>query len=127
MAPKLSGSSHDVDRYLNEPYTIQVSREAASVFVASVLELPGCVTQAESWNDLGSMIEDAIVAWITSALDDGRPVPAPKSTVTSGRILVRAPRTLHGDLLRVAHSEGVSLNQLVVSLLSRGVGPRTTL
>lgn len=122
MAPKMSGPGEAAEAYLTEPYTIQVTRDATGVYVALVVELPGCVTQADSWSDIGPMVTDAMTAWISSALEDGRPVPIPAASVASGRILVRAPRTLHADLLRLAQAEGVSLNQLIVSLLSRGVG-----
>jgi hypothetical protein len=36
----------------------------------------------------------------------------------SGRLLLRMPRTLHADLARVAEQRGISLNQLIVALLS---------
>ena len=40
---------------------------------------------------------------------------------TSGRVLVRMPKSLHAALLAEAESEGVSLNQLIVSKLSVGL------
>lgn len=40
----------------------------------------------------------------------------------SGKFNVRMPPTLHGQLSRTAAKEGVSLNQLVVTLLAGGVG-----
>src|SRR5437870_5045078 len=38
------------------------------------------------------------------------------------RALVRMPRSLHTELVALARAEGVSLNQLLVSLLARAVG-----
>ena len=36
----------------------------------------------------------------------------------SGRLLLRMPKTLHGELARAAEREGVSLNRLIVTRLS---------
>jgi hypothetical protein len=40
----------------------------------------------------------------------------------SGKILVRVPVTLHEALVREAAAEGISLNQLILSKLSIGLG-----
>ena len=38
--------------------------------------------------------------------------------VHSGRLLLRMPRTLHAELAGLAEKRGISLNQLIVGLLS---------
>jgi predicted HicB family RNase H-like nuclease len=43
-------------------------------------------------------------------------------TEPGGRILVRLPLALHERLSALAREQGVSLNQLVVTLLAGGVG-----
>jgi hypothetical protein len=45
----------------------------------------------------------------------------------SGRILLRMPPELHGELAERAERDGMSLNQLLTRLLAEGVGssPRT--
>jgi hypothetical protein len=40
----------------------------------------------------------------------------------SGRLLLRMPRTLHAELAQLAEKRGISLNQLIVGLLSGSVG-----
>lgn len=40
----------------------------------------------------------------------------------SGRILARLPKALHAELTDVAQGQGTSVNQLIVYLLSRGIG-----
>jgi hypothetical protein len=55
---------------------------------------------------------------------DRDPADAPRY---SGRILLRMPPELHGELADRAERDGVSLNQLLTRLLAEGVGaaPRT--
>ena len=65
------------------------------------------------------------MAWIEDALESGETVPAPSAQPqASGRFLARVPRSIHGRLQQIAEDEGVSLNQLVVSILSEGVAGR---
>lgn len=118
-APTSVAAFGSVDDYLNLPYTVRVTLDPTGGYVAAVDELPGCVTQAESWAEAGEMARDAMRAWIAAALQDGRPVPAPGEAVAPARILVRVPRSLHRDLLRSAESEGVSLNQFIACELAR--------
>ena len=40
----------------------------------------------------------------------------------SGRLVVRFPKSVHRDLAKRADAEGVSLNQLVLTYVSRGLG-----
>jgi predicted HicB family RNase H-like nuclease len=42
--------------------------------------------------------------------------------MSSGKILVRMPPALHEQLVAEAERQGVSLNQLVVTLLAGGIG-----
>ena len=56
-------------------YTIIPCKEGG--FFAEVKDLPGCITQAETWQELHEMIEDAKSAWIEAALLSGRPIPSP--------------------------------------------------
>jgi hypothetical protein len=39
----------------------------------------------------------------------------------SGRLLLRMPRALHGELAAAAEERGISLNQLIVGLLSHSI------
>jgi antitoxin HicB len=71
-----------IDEYLALPYTVRiVPDQAAGGYVASVDELPGCLTQAETLAEAKRMIHDAIRVWIGGALEDGYPVPEPQGTL----------------------------------------------
>lgn len=50
------------------------------------------------------------------------PAEASAGTGRSGRLLLRMPAPLHGELSRRAEREGVSLNQLIVRTLAASVG-----
>jgi antitoxin HicB len=90
-------------------------------WLATVPALAGCMgdgeTQAEALADVLLAIEE----WKDAAKQLGRDVPSPASL---GQWRQRVPRTLHEKLKRLAEAEGVSLNQLVVSVLSETVGRR---
>jgi antitoxin HicB len=108
--------------YMSLPYTVEV-RKTDEGYFAKVLELDGCMTWADTFEELGAMIEDAKAAWISDALEDGDEIPEPKDTEGySGRLNLRLPKSLHRDLARRAAEESVSLNQLMVSELARAVG-----
>lgn len=49
-----------------------------AAYIAEVPELPGCVSDGESYAEAVENAEDAIRAWIETADDLGRPVPEPK-------------------------------------------------
>ncbi len=115
-----------LDEYLKLPYTLEIQRDEGDGFsgwFARVRELPGCMTQAEQFEELGPMIEDAMRAWIETALEDGQPVPEPRQQIEySGKFVLRVPRSLHRQLVETAEAEGVSLNQLCSTLLAQGIG-----
>lgn len=114
-----------LDEYLKLPYHIEIIRdedEENPGWVARVIELPGCITQGDTFEELGEMIEDAMRGWIGVALEDGIPVPEPAPDEDySGKFVVRLPRSLHRQLAETAEREGVSLNQFVNVALARAI------
>ena len=118
----------DLSYYLSLPYTIEAIREigedeGSQVWFARVVELPGCMTDADSFEELGEMILDAMAAWIEVALEDGDAIPEPRPMGSySGKFVTRVPRSLHRDLAMRAKREGVSLNAFVNVALARALG-----
>ncbi|MCR5175438.1 MAG: type II toxin-antitoxin system HicB family antitoxin [Anaerovibrio sp.] len=43
--------------------------------------MPGCITCADTWEELQYMIEDAKRCWLSCTLEDGMPIPEPKDTI----------------------------------------------
>lgn len=113
-----------LEDYFALPYTKWVRPDTEEGgFYAGVEELPGCLADGATRAEALEELQDAKQSWIGTALEFGDEIPLPLDlSGFSGRILVRAPKSLHRDLARRAALEGVSLNQLCVSLLSRGVG-----
>jgi antitoxin HicB len=114
------------EEYLTLPYHIEIIRDNDDEnpgWVARVVELPGCITQGDTFEELGEMIEDAMRGWIGVALEDGIPIPEPKPDDDySGKFVVRVPRSLHRQLAEAAEREGVSLNQFINVALALAVG-----
>lgn len=69
-----------VEAYLRLPYTIEVIRDDDPNYpgwVARVVELPGCMTQADILAELEWMLEDAMRTWIEISIEAGDPIPEP--------------------------------------------------
>jgi predicted RNase H-like HicB family nuclease len=66
----------DLNHYLGLPYTIEIMPDEDFYFIR-VLELPGCLTYANSLEKLSPKIEDAIRDWIEVALEYGEDIPEP--------------------------------------------------
>lgn len=117
-----------IDDYLRLPYTIEILQdegEEYSGWFARVVELPGCMTQADTFEELGEMIEDAKRAWIEVAMEDDIPIPEPRQLEAySGKFVVRVPKSLHRELVDAAERDGASLNQYINVALARSVSAR---
>ena len=120
-----------VDRYLGRPYhvaVIQDGKDKKAPWRASVEELAGCESRGKTAAEATAGIEEAMTEWVTKALEEGREIPEPKPAVepktSSGRLLLRMPRTLHTELAGMAEREGVSLNQFITDVLAAAVGWR---
>jgi predicted RNase H-like HicB family nuclease len=96
------------------------SEEDGEYWVATVPDLPGCMSDGTTPNKAINNVQEAIEAWIEHAKAIGRDVPEPK--YYSGKFTVRLPKSLHKELELRAKNDNVSLNQTVVHLLSYALG-----
>ena len=123
-------ANRSIDYYLPLPYRVEIfPEEDGHGYTAMIPDLPGCMTSADTLDGLWQMLEEAKRAWIEVAIQEGQDVPEPTLPVVeshSGRFVVRLPRSLHRRLAERAKTEDTSLNQLVVSLLSEGMGKWAT-
>lgn len=113
----------ELEYYLSLRYPVTVHPDPEGGFVGEIEELHGCMTQAETLDEVLKSLEDARQLWIKTAYEEGQDIPLPRDMEEyTGKFLVRIPRSLHRKLVSLAKQEGVSLNQYVTTLLASGVG-----
>ena len=110
------------EEYLELPYTIEVfydDSDGEPGWVARVVEFPGCITQGDTFEELGEMIREAMLGWIKIELEDGEEIPEPQTLNSfSGQTRIMLPKSLHRDLSHQAKNENVSLNTYIINLLA---------
>jgi predicted RNase H-like HicB family nuclease len=118
--------------YRFEEYMHEVAplpEEDGGGFLITFPDLPGCMSDGETIEEAVDNGRDAFRAWISAAVDAGRPIPKPTAkpvelVEASGKFVARLPKSLHARLTARARQEGVSLNTLVLALLAEGLGHR---
>ena len=112
-----------VQEYMRLPYNyiIQpINDESGSYFYAKVLELDGCQSTGETFEEAYKNLREAMEGWIEAKLEGGFEVPSPVGYEDfSGKFVVRIPKSLHYKLAIEANQEGVSLNQYALYKLSK--------
>jgi predicted RNase H-like HicB family nuclease/predicted ester cyclase len=110
-----------LDDYLAAAYPFFVVPDADGGWVLTFPDLPGCVTKADRFEQIGERAEEARTLWLKTVYLENIEIPLPPSVEEySGRFNLRLPRSLHQWLVESAAAEGVSLNQYVATLLARG-------
>jgi antitoxin HicB len=118
-----------IDEYLALPYHVRLTPDAwddgTPGWFAEVEELRGCMSQGRTPDEAVESLRDAMVGWISAALEAGEEVPEPRTEEDySGRFVVRVPRSLHSEVARAAEAEQASLNQFVCAALASAVAWR---
>ena len=95
-----------LDEYLALQYPFQVIADPDGGYVVVFPDLPGCMTQAETMEEIPVMAEDARRAWISVAYEDGDDIPRPSYPEEySGKFNVRLPKSLHRRLAEGAERQ----------------------
>ena len=112
-----------VKEYMKLPYNFiiqKVNDESGEYYYARVMELDGCQSDGETFDEAYQNILDAMEGYIEAKLENGFDVPLPCSEDRySGKFVVRVPKSLHRSLAAAAEREGVSLNQYALYKLSK--------
>ena len=112
----------NLDYYMSLPYEANIIPDPSGGYVASVPDLPGCITQGDTPDEIFYMIEDAKKTWLEAALDWGETIEEPVPPGEYGsRMNIRLPKTLHKELAEIADKEGINLNQMVIYLLTKSL------
>jgi predicted HicB family RNase H-like nuclease len=89
-------------------------------YIATIPGIRGLSAFGRSQQEALSELNIAAKAYFQSLKKSSRPMPAlEKTTSYSGQLRLRMPKSLHANLSQAADSEGVSLNTLIITLLSR--------
>ena len=117
QAPQ-SQSADRMQHYLRLKYPMEIVEDDDGV-VATIPDLPGCVSFGETIEAALRSLNETKELWIKGRVDSGQPVPEPSQIEDfSGKFVLRIPRSLHKSLDREAKRQGVSLNQYILHLLS---------
>lgn len=126
MKTKSQDIESQVEYYANQPYTTVIEKwddGYGLYYVARVLELDGCMIHGDTPTEAMEEIQYVIRDWLRTNLELGHRIPAPSRLQHySGKVVLRMPPFLHESLIHRAEAEGVSLNQYMVSALSRSSG-----
>lgn len=118
----------ELDQFKKLKYSVKltpISEEDGGGWLAEIPELKGCMTDGETPEEALKNIEDAKIAWVTTALKRGQTIPLPNSDDNneySGKFTLRLPKFLHKELTIAAQKDDISLNQYILSLLSLNFG-----
>jgi len=108
-----------IEYYLKAVYPVTIYSAPEGGYVAEIEDLPGCITEGETLEEVFQRIEDTRRAWIEIQYEDGAEIPLPRTEQQySGKFLVRIPKGLHRQLAEQAKREGVSLNQYTETMLA---------
>lgn len=107
--------------YMKLPYKLEIVADPTEGgYVASYPELLGCVTCADTIEELILHAKDAKKAWLEAAMEEGITIPQPaKDDEYSGQFKLRLPKSLHRSLAEQSKQEGISMNQYCVYLLAQ--------
>jgi antitoxin HicB len=110
------------------PYRVLVEfSEEDSAYVSRVPALEGLTAHGETPEEATHEARIAAEGMLASLRKHKRPVPLPDSVADySGQLRLRLPRSVHARLSKLAAAEDVSLNNLLVALITEGLGRRAT-
>lgn len=105
------------------PFTIRhLSKAEGGGYLIEFPDFPGCMSDGETIEEAIKNGQGAMEAWVDAAKKMSRPIPKPGELEgQSGKWVQRVPKSIHFQLVNRAKEEGVSLNTLVIMMLSKSL------
>jgi predicted RNase H-like HicB family nuclease len=73
-----------IEQYMALPYTLEIlPTPSEGGWYIRAKELKGCMTQADRWEDVLPMVEDAKRLWLEVAIEREMPIPEPSPEFAS--------------------------------------------
>jgi len=114
-------------RHAFDEYVFQARVDEDGDYYVSIPRLPGCVAAGESIDEAAENLREAFADWTAHVEASGTAIPAPINEADySGKVVLRMPKWLHAGVAARAEEAGVSLNTLLVSFVSKGLGEALT-
>jgi antitoxin HicB len=98
-----------IDYYLGLRYPFYAIADEEVGYVIVFPDLPGCMTQVETIDEIPRMAEEARRLWIESACEDGEEVPLPSYMRHVVDLSLRVPRPLFVRLVEAAAAANTHL------------------
>jgi predicted HicB family RNase H-like nuclease len=114
-----------VEYYSSLPYTMTVKfrPEQGGYYVAGYVELPDLTMTGDTPEEAVRELEAEKREWFEECLKRGISIPLPvEPHKYSGKIVLRMPPSMHESLIHIAELEGVSLNQYMLTAISKALG-----
>lgn len=112
-----------VKDYMKLPYNFiiqKVNDESGEYYYAHVMELDGCQSDGETFDEAYRNLLDAMEGYIETKLVNGCDIPKPYNDEPQyNSFVVNLPKSLYHTLAASAQREGVTLNQYALYKLSR--------
>jgi len=105
-------------------YSMRVAwSDEDQMLVATCPELSEISALGSTYEEAVAELQIAIELAVATYEDEGKPLPEPQRLEShSGQFRLRLPKSMHASLAERADQEGVSLNTLIISLLSKAEG-----
>ncbi len=106
---------------LNWSYRFEWSDED-NCYIASVAELPGCISDGKTIEEAAKMIKDALKSHISTMINHGDKInEPPRPEEYKGKILLRTTPQKHYKLVKKANAQGKSLNKFLDEIIDKEI------
>jgi antitoxin HicB len=113
-----------MNNLIDYPFEIRsLSVNEGGGFLISYPDFSECIADGETIEETITNGHAALAATIAALTNQGFAVPMPNNGgIVSEKLVAQIPKSIHAQLAMRAQTEGVSLNALVLTFLSEGLG-----